>query len=185
MKFDVYGPYEIPTGRSKTIVKNSDAIKSFWSKIEKDLQNAIGCYVFAIKASRGAKPYYVGKTEKSFKQEALHDHKIGIYNKELDSRSTGIPWLFLLPLLTDAGKISTKKTSIETRELESILIGMGIKRNADGLLNSRGTKMLRGIEVVKFMNPPQGTRLARRKENNSINWERAAGLLNVFNTNPN
>ena len=149
MKFDVYGPFEIPRGERGTIVDTHEFWDSFKDEDAK-LANACGCYVFAIGATDSYKPWYVGKTENAFKSEALQDNKIKIYNRVLDKRSRGKPVLFLLPQITKGNKFA-KGDSDAIVGLENILIAQAITRNSE-MENISKTRILRGVEVVGFMN---------------------------------
>ncbi len=163
MKFDVYGPFEIPKGNRGLIVK--DGISDFWAGMDSKVPGlaiASGCYVFATKSSGGPKatPWYVGKAEKtSFKTEVLNSSNISKYNQVLDEFERAKPMLFLLPQIDSNHKFRKKTLSKRPAigELESMLIGMGITQNED-LLNISGTKMQRKLEVAGFFN----TRLATR-----------------------
>ena len=160
MRFDVYGPYEITRQRG-VICLTQQEINEFWEDIDEDLtsgrlSDACGCYVFAIKSGPNALPWYIGKAERSsFKQECLNDRNINLYNKELLNRKKGRPDLYLLPQVTGESKFRKPAgpdvNRPEISALESILISMGISKNRN-LLNVRGTKMQRGIEVTGFLN---------------------------------
>ena len=72
----IYGPFEIPydapkKGTSKRISR--EHAKQFWASADLgDVKGKQGCYVFALAASGGYMPWYVGKATKTFAQEALH-----------------------------------------------------------------------------------------------------------------
>ena len=161
MRFDVYGPHEIPRAQRGVISWTSQENKEFWGVIDEDLtsgrlSDACGCYVFTIKSGRTALPWYIGKAEKSsFKKECLNPRNINLYNQVLLNTKRGRPNLYLLPQVTEKGKFKkpagTDVKRPEISALESILIGMGIAKNPN-LLNVRGTKMLREIEVIGFLN---------------------------------
>jgi hypothetical protein len=55
-----------------------------------------GCYVFALKAAKGFTPWYVGKSTKSMKQEALGTHQINLYNQALFKGIKGTPVFFFI-----------------------------------------------------------------------------------------
>jgi len=157
MKFDIYGPFKIPR-QGKTIVLNAKSRRSFWRQVgdvyyEHELPDSHGCYVFAIKAGKGYKPFYVGKADtSSFKQEVLNQWNIEKYNNVLIKRK-GTPMLFLLPRITDTGlfgRISSNEKP-EISALEDMLIARAIQKNKKAQ-NISGTKMLREIEVYGFMN---------------------------------
>jgi len=98
-----------------------------------------------------AKPWYVGKAGKTFKQEVLNAENINKFNSKLDTVKRGTPWLFLLPELNKSDGFSRKADSVHTKALELMLIERALQANPD-LLNSSNTKLLREIEVAKFIN---------------------------------
>ena len=161
MRFDVYGPYEIPRAQRGGISWPTQKNNKFWAKIDKDLtprylSAACGCYVFAIKSGPKPLPWYIGKAERSsFKKECLNPRNINLYNQVLLNMKKGKPSLYLLPQLTkNDGFRKPAGTGVERpeiRELESMLIVMGISRNPD-LLNVQGAIMQRRIEVIGFLN---------------------------------
>lgn len=164
--YRVFGPFEIP--RVGTMV-DSHAKKSFWTDVEREhgrLSNAVGCYVFAIRAAKGALPWYVGKTEKgSFKGEAWTPHKLNLYNEALHERGKGKPLLYFIAKNTKGGKFAKpRKGGIgDIRALENLLIGACLRRSSH-LLNARQTKHLRGITVPGYMNEQPGARSKPAKD---------------------
>lgn len=153
MKFQIYGPFPIPRGEKGLITKGN--VKQFWKELAEEwgsdaLANAHGAYVFAINSGR-ARPWYVGKAGKTFKQEVLNAENINKYNGKLDTVKRGTPWLFLLPEVTESGGFSRKANSTHTAALELMLIERALQANPN-LLNSSNTKLLREIEVYKFIN---------------------------------
>ena len=133
MKFNIQGPFELD--RYKGLIDSSaEARRDYWEWVDEDmpgLPDACGCYVFAIKASRGTLPWYIGKAEKQpFKKECLSHHKINHFNNAIAERR-GCPVIFFIPQLTNSG--SFRKPTVSTRkaitELESLLIGMALSRN--------------------------------------------------------
>ena len=155
MKFNIQGPYELD--RYKGLIDSSaEARRDYWVWVDEDipgLPDACGCYVFAIKASRGMLPWYIGKAEKQpFKKECLSHHKINHFNNAIAKR-TGKPVLFFIPQLTKNGAFRKPTTSTRKAitELESILIGMALTRNSS-LLNAKGTTMLKRLTVDGFLN---------------------------------
>lgn len=147
MKFQVYGPYQVPMKDNRTIIKSSTL--DFWDEVEADVADAIGCYIFGIHARDRILPYYIGVAKNAFQKEALG--KVDVYNKILATRKNGKPGLFLLPQVTPAGKFAKKgkSTQATSEALQSLLIGMGFSRNPQ-LANVQHDKMLRAIEVVGF-----------------------------------
>jgi hypothetical protein len=155
MRFQVHGPFWL--SRKKGLIsREKNQRDAFWEEVEEQvpgLSQACGCYVFRIPASRGAKPWYVGMAERqSFRAECLQPHKLNIYNDAIVNRR-GVPELLFLPQVTENGnfRAPTRARRPAIRQLESMLIGMAFSRNPD-LLNIKGTKMIRELEVEGFLN---------------------------------
>jgi hypothetical protein len=93
-------PIDIPFRRlSKGSVKQITAqnVADFWSKPEAcRIANKQGCYVFALRAAKGYRVWYVGKATKSFHQECLAPHKLVHYNEVLFDGRKGTPVLFII-----------------------------------------------------------------------------------------
>jgi hypothetical protein len=123
--FQVHGPFEVPThrGRAARFI-NEEMGRQFW-KENPNLAYRRGCYVFAIRAGRGATPLYVGMARDKFKQEVFAHHKLTRYQEGLADYSRGTPVLFFLMLPEQRGKPNT--TAI--RELERFLIQVAVSRN--------------------------------------------------------
>lgn len=158
MKFEVYGPFSLPLKeRSRRLLEPAKVLRADFVKQANEVKNgkpklseACGCYVFAIRRKGGARPWYVGKTEKmTFGDKCLNTKNINTINSLLDD-SHGQPDLYLLPQITRHGKFRSpttgKRPAIDF--LETMLIGMGIERNPD-IANIGKTKM-HGLEVAGF-----------------------------------
>ena len=164
-KFQPFGPFEMP--RSGSLV-DARKFARFWSTIERQspgLSGAVGCYVFAIKAGKGAKPWYVGKTEKrNLKDETWSTHKLYVYTKALNLRKRGTPVLYLIAKQTRVGRFAKpRKGGIgDIRALENLLIGSCLLRNSK-LLNVKQVKHPKGIVVPGYMNESPGARSASAK----------------------
>jgi len=165
MRFEVFGPFDVLKYDRGLLASTGPDQREFWTGIDAEVPNlpdACGCYILSIRGSNGAKPWYVGKAERtSFKKECLSLHKINhINNLIVDGGKIRRvrPQLTLIAAVTDTGKFrkcaKTKNTTIDA--LERILIGMALKRNPE-LRNSKGTKYLRELTVDGFLN----SRLAR------------------------
>ena len=156
MRFDVYGSYELERTRNGLIASTAEDRREYWEWVDGDmpgLPEACGCYIFAIQASRGTLPWYIGKAERqSFVKECFSPHKVNHFNNAIVGRK-GKPVLFFLPQLTRRGKFRKPTTSVRKgiTELESLLIGMAISRNPS-ILNTRGTRMLKKLTVEGFIN---------------------------------
>ena len=157
MKFDIHGPYWLAR-RHGLIAATADDKREYWEWVEEyvpGLSDACGCYVFTINAGRGRLPWYIGKSERrSFKKECLDHHKINHYNTATAQRQ-GTPELFFVPQLTSTGKFRKPTQSNNGRKaivaLELLLIGIAHVRNPN-LLNIKGVKMYRDLEVAGFLN---------------------------------
>jgi hypothetical protein len=123
---------------------------------ESSLSFACGCYLFAIRASKGFKPWYVGLAGKqSFQHECFAAQKINIYNDVLSNRR-GTPVLFLLSKRTKGGKF-VRPSSKQPRDiayLETLMIGAALEKNS-ALMNIKNTKYLRLISVPGLINTPK------------------------------
>ncbi len=148
-KFVVHGPFEVPTKRTAKgkglAIEQLDT--AFWKrKGWEALAKKCGCYVFAIKASKGYMPWYVGRTTKqSFDKECFTDHKLVLYMDVMMDCRRGIPMIFFLVPPTKQGPLN--RTLIG--QVESFFIRAGLNRNSN-LRNKQGTKLPRwGVSGVK------------------------------------
>jgi len=161
MKYDVYGEFEIPRGKTSRIDANKATLKEFWETIDSrypGLSDACGCYIYSIRG----KVWYVGMASKqSFRKEAFTSHKLVKYNEAL-SEVSGNPQLILLARLTNTGRFSNPSSNghRDIELLENLLIGSAIARNPK-LLNIKNTKHLNDMEVPGVINTKQG--VSRRK----------------------
>jgi hypothetical protein len=127
----VYGFYRIGyedqgNGRAKHITKEN--ARAFWDQPEvSSVAGKQGCYVFALKASKGYTPWYVGKATKTFKQEALSPTKRNLYNEVLFAGRKGTPVLFFVARPDNLVKIPTKHIA----DLETFLIQSAYFKNRD------------------------------------------------------
>jgi hypothetical protein len=131
LNFTVLGPFSLPydspgRGRSKRI--NLDHALEFWALPELDqLRGRFGCYVFALGSGPGFTPWYVGKTTKSFEQEALHYHKLVYYNEVVYRGRKGKPVMFFVPVDEVQGKVP----KAEINSVETFLIQSAVFKNPD------------------------------------------------------
>lgn len=134
--FRVRGPFLIPCkGKYNRFIQS--ACPDFWKQPETSiLAKERGCYVFAIRAARGFRPIYVGKTKKSFEKECFTYHKIADhYQPALGDMGKGTPVLFLLTLGRGKGPINNRAIA----QLEAFLIQNAVAKNPH-LSNIQGTK---------------------------------------------
>lgn len=159
MRFDTQGPIEVP--RNVLGLKAKVAAK-FWAeaneRLNPGLPEACGCYVFAIRAGKGARPWYVGKAEKqSFRNECFNPTNRIKFHELLEGRK-GTPLLYFYPKMNDSGMkfASVRKTGNSSIIfLENMLIGMALERNSN-LLNVSNTKMLKNLIVPGLINSGKG-----------------------------
>lgn len=142
--FDVAGPFEIPfdtEGRAKHI--SDGHVKAFWD-IHNQIGGRAGCYIFALRSSKGFSPWYVGKATKSFQQECFADHKLRKYNRLLfkgDKKGAppkGTPVMFFIVLPTKPGRNDARSIA----EIEKFLILQAYRAN-EHILNKQGKKKLK------------------------------------------
>ncbi len=124
----------------------------------------MGCYIFAIRAGRGVRPWYVGKTEAAFKKEVFQDHKFRLYWEALRERRKGTALLYFIAKHTPQGRLakSSKNGHSSVGTLEELLIGTCLLRNAQ-LVNKKATKHFREIQVPGYMNESAGARSRKAK----------------------
>lgn len=116
MLFDVAGPFKLERyGKSKKKILTDDTAYDLKERLEdwkSGLSEACGCYVFAVRASKGLIPYYIGQAcKRSLLKEAMNPSNIGKYNKVLSNRDGGTPIIYFLPLVTPAGRFRKRKTT--------------------------------------------------------------------------
>ena len=160
MKFFPHTPIEIPRQSGGLIAADKDSLSGFWSRVEETqegLSSGIGCYIFSIRAGKGALPWYVGMAgRQSFKKECFTSHKLVHYINAIANRK-GTPLLTLVAKYTPKGKI-INPTGNDHRDicfLETMLISNCLSRNPN-LFNARDTKLYREMIVPGLLNTPKG-----------------------------
>lgn len=168
MKYMLYGPFELPR-QNRQIDVDPASIKDFWRIVDgadNGLAGACGCYVFAIRAGKGATPWYVGKAEKqSFKSECITPHKMKIYDEVLAS-GKGTPLMYFYARITPGKNVfsrPSRSAHSDISYLERMLISYALRKNKY-LMNKRDTKMLRELIVPGLLNGPKGAPAASAKE---------------------
>lgn len=158
-RFEPYGPFRLPRSNGD-FDRTPEKKKAFWKKVEvhaPSLPDAIGCYIFALKAGKGIRPWYVGKTERAnFKSETWQPQKLLIYGEVIRAHK-GTPMLFLLAALTPEGwfRKPTTRRSMSISALEEMLIGTCLQRN-NRLINKRATRFPKTLRVPGYINDPPG-----------------------------
>lgn len=136
----IFEPIEIPfqsqsTGSAKHIT--SANASAFWrSAAAKALKAKQGCYVFALRASQGYCPWYVGKATKSFGQECFSQDKLVKYNKVLFDGRKGTPVIFFVAPSGNKRKVPKSTCNV----IETFLIQAAYAENPD-ITNRQQTKI--------------------------------------------
>ena len=160
MEFYVYGPFKmIRNSETGLIAHDATSKKRFWESVEEQeegLSSACGCFVFAMSAGGGKRPWYVGKAERqNFRKECFQPHKINNYNSVV-AKQKGKPYLYFIAKVTRSGsQFSKPKQSKSVDKLESMITGLALSRNKE-LLNLNGTKHMRELIVHGIINAQQG-----------------------------
>ncbi|MFZ1730432.1 MAG: hypothetical protein WBQ23_10130 [Bacteroidota bacterium] len=126
-----YEPIDIPfkkqkSGSAKIIEKVH--VKEFWEKVEaKRISDKQGCYIFALRASKGFTAWYIGRATKNFEQECFTSHKLVHYNGVLFDGRKGTPVMFFIAPSGDKKKVSAKICD----EVETFLIQAALVQNPE------------------------------------------------------
>lgn len=129
-EFVVKGPYEFkPDGWPRQRVYTRAAADSFCEGHSEIVEGA-GCYVFAFRAARGYKPWYVGRTDRAFRSEVFTNDKLQKYNEVVASGQSGTGILMFLVAPGRAGQSRQRRIA----ELEIYLIQEAARKNS-GLVN--------------------------------------------------
>jgi len=136
----IKGPIPIPFQKNKKglakHISNPDA-KAFWkSAAARAIAEKQGCYVFALKAAKGFRPWYTGKATKSMRQECLHYHKLAHYNQVLFTGKKGTPVMFFVVLEGNKKKVSSKVLD----EMETFFIQTVLSKHPE-ILNVQKTNL--------------------------------------------
>lgn len=160
MKFSIHGPYKLPRS-GKTMDHQAAAKRDFWNKVDgkEDISSGCGCYIFAMRAGKGVRPWYVGKAEKqAFYGEVFAAHKLNIYNSVVANQK-GTPVLFLILKRTSKNKLKkptkNKNGNKFISELEILLIGAAYRKNKK-ISNIKNSVTLKKMIVPGFMNSTHG-----------------------------
>jgi hypothetical protein len=163
MNFKAFGPVELPrvngiiafTGCSKTTFMNSE-IES--GRLPKDIENAIGCYVFVVSSGNKPLPWYVGKAEKTcLLMESVGPHKVEVYNNVIAENGfvkNGRPLMYYYAKMTDGGKFSYS-CGRDIDFAETFLIHMAYARNP-GIANVQKKILRRDVKIDGLLNDGPG-----------------------------
>lgn len=98
-EFKIYGPFPLKSEKSKKGEKMLEQknIDEFFADTEiKKLAQKKGCYVFVTKASKGYKPWYVGKTIKqTLEKECFNPRNINVYQNVI-LKTNGLPMIYFV-----------------------------------------------------------------------------------------
>ena len=159
--FETFGLLEPPVVGRNIVA----ATKSWWDDYNEaygiDISNAIGCYMFTMGKSH-IKPWYVGKTVNSFRNEIFTPHKLRHYNEVINRGHRGPPGIYLFPLLNDNytsyTKLSGARSSNRQIEwLEKTLIGMAYSQNQN-IQNVKDVTGAKRINVRGIIGQPMAGR---------------------------
>jgi hypothetical protein len=156
--FETYGPF--PLRREGEYVDRA-ALRDFWDDEVDDvgLENAIGVYVLTVRHGDSVKPWYVGKTDKSFR-ERIRGHADGgkLFAGLAGAAPKGQVELIFLALRSRSGegfKKPSKNNLGSVDALEQLLIGSCFAKN-DLLLNVKRMSVYKGLKVPGYMNDGKG-----------------------------
>lgn len=133
----IEGPFAIQSERNGVAkrIQTEHGIEFWKCPNVRHLKLKQGCYVFAMQASKGYKPWYVGKSGTGFFNEIFKDHKLKKYNEVLFSKAHGTPVMFFVTPIGNHRKVP----SAELTHMEKELTQFALKKNPD-LSNIQNTK---------------------------------------------
>lgn len=157
INFTIHGPFDVPTKTKKikggkiSIPQLGDVGASLWKNNDfSKYANKKGCYVFANAVTRGSTPIYVGRTNKSFKNECFATAKKAMLNDFLAcSTKTGLQIYFVV--------LNNRKNCPEEIDLCETLLIQKCKDANKNLLNVRklsATFTIEGIHGIKKPGKP-------------------------------
>ena len=161
-RYEVFGEFEIPQKSrkdgKKTLDFSKEALANFWGEVERaraGIQSGAGCYLFAVRASKGMRPWYVGQSKGAFQKECFAPHKQSIYRNVMDDTAKGTPVLFLIARVTPTGKLSKSMPKNEANFIERKLIHDATNANPE-LKNIQNATFVRTLEIPGVLNSPKG-----------------------------
>lgn len=157
MHYSIIGPGNIARDEHGSICGRQPEL---WDDFEDQcdgVSEGCGCYIFAIRAGKGLKPWYVGKAEKQpFRRECFTPHKLSIYRNLMYRYRSGTPVLFLVVRETPTGRICKPADGYRDVEfLETMIIGQALRANSE-ICNIKDTRLLRDMTVPGMLNGRQG-----------------------------
>ena len=161
VRYEVFGPFELHRKSTKAGTRldlSNQALAAFWERAESvrsGLAFGAGCYLFAVRAARGIRPWYAGQSKGAFEKEVFAHHKREVYREVMGDSAKGTPVLFLIARLTDKGKLSKSVPKDEADFVERQLIRVAWNANAQ-LKNIANTRFLETLQVPGVLNSPPG-----------------------------
>ncbi|MBK8477256.1 MAG: hypothetical protein IPL39_13445 [Opitutaceae bacterium] len=156
MNYGIYGPFELPRHKARHFTHEASARREFWHDLDAEypgLPDACGCYLISVRS----RVWYVGMAQRqSYRYECFTADKILKIERAMDGGG-GSAYITLIARHTSSGRFSKPSINgyFDIQDLELLLIGSALERNAD-LLNRSATKVLREIVVPGFLNSPLG-----------------------------
>jgi hypothetical protein len=165
---EVFGPVKITPPRDGLKKHITDeTIAAFWEEpVAMEMAGKQGCYIFALHASKGFTPWYVGRATKTFKQEIFHSEKLKKYNKLLWDGKKGSPVMFFVALPGNLKKIPVGVIN----DMEKFLIQSAVLKNKN-VLNTHNTKNLPEWSIKGVVRASQGKPSAK-----SLSFKTMMGL---------
>ena len=161
MYYETYGEFVVPrkqTPKGKVFDDSTKVLNDFWDMVDQQtpgLSKARGCYIFAIKAGKGIKPWYVGQTKKTFRDECFQPQKKSHYNNVINDIAKGTPVMILVARHTPKGKLAKALPLSEADFVEQLLISQSLSANSE-LVNTKNTAFIKKIRVPGVLNSPAG-----------------------------
>ena len=146
-RFSLAGPFEVPflthpdTSRSRRI-ESEHAVKFWQDERVVSFANKQGCYIFALRNSRGHTPWYVGKTSNALSAETFTSDKLNKFNKIMFDGKKGTPVMFFVTR-TDGRRIIP---ALMLKQLEKFLIQTAKIKNPD-LINKAHAKNIEAWSI--------------------------------------
>jgi hypothetical protein len=157
--FETYGPF--PLRREGEYVSR-DELRNFWDEVyevEPGLEEAIGVYILTVKHGTSSKPWYVGKTDKSFRERIrAHADSFKLFAGLAGKAPKGQVELIFIALRSRNGEGFKKPSKNKLRSvdaLEQLLIGSCFAKNSL-LLNVQRMSLYKGLKVPGYMNDGKG-----------------------------
>ena len=115
-------------------------LSAFWQ--ENEFHNWLGCYIFGARWGGRVTPWYVGRTGRTFEEEAFERHKLKHYNTVLEERPKCRPVMMFVYRESFKGRVE----AIPYDYLETELIRMCAQVN-QGLKNDK--KMRQKVLLIR------------------------------------